>query len=65
MTNPSIPTTMPTGSMIIVPQSAAPDAMLEALNNLELYLHADDVMPPLIRCGLLHYQFETIHPFNG
>jgi Fic family protein len=41
-----------------------PDAMLEALNSLELYLHADDAMPPLIRCGLLHYQFETIHPFN-
>jgi len=41
-----------------------PDAMQEALNRLELYLHADDPLPPLIRCGLLHYQFETIHPFN-
>lgn len=41
-----------------------PDTMHDALNNLELYLHAGDALPPLIRCGLLHYQFETIHPFN-
>lgn len=41
-----------------------PDAMHDSLNNLELYLHAGDALPPLIRCGLLHYQFETIHPFN-
>ena len=41
-----------------------PDAMQEALNSLELYLHSDDEVPPLVRCALLHYQFETIHPFN-
>ncbi|MFZ4855292.1 MAG: Fic family protein [Desulfuromonadaceae bacterium] len=41
-----------------------PDAMQEALSNLELYLHSDDDVPPLVRCALLHYQFETIHPFN-
>lgn len=41
-----------------------PEAMQEALNLFELYLHEEDSLPPLIRCGLLHYQFETIHPFN-
>ncbi|MDA8430860.1 MAG: Fic family protein [Geobacteraceae bacterium] len=41
-----------------------PEAMLEALNLFELYLHEEDSLPPLVRCGLLHYQFETIHPFN-
>lgn len=40
------------------------EAMHEALGAFERYLHAEDTTPPLIRCGLLHYQFETIHPFN-
>lgn len=34
-----------------------------ALNDWESYQHEDDGLPLLIRCGLLHYQFETIHPF--
>lgn len=41
-----------------------PEAMQESLNLFELYLHEEDSLPPLVRCGLLHYQFETIHPFN-
>jgi Fic family protein len=40
------------------------EAMHEALGTFERYLHEEDTIPPLIRCGLLHYQFETIHPFN-
>jgi Fic family protein len=41
-----------------------PGMMQEALGTFELFLHENDDLPPLIRCGLLHYQFETIHPFN-
>jgi len=41
-----------------------PHAMKAALGELENYLHAEDPVPPLIRCALIHYQFETIHPFN-
>jgi len=41
-----------------------PDAMLAALGNLEHYLHQEDDCPVLVRCALIHYQFETIHPFN-
>lgn len=37
--------------------------MHEALDALEKYLHSDDVYPPLLRLALVHYQFETIHPF--
>lgn len=42
----------------------APHEMLASLDNLEKYLHANDDMPVLVRCALIHYQFETIHPFN-
>lgn len=35
-----------------------------ALGDLEKFIHADDQsLPPLIRIGLAHSQFETIHPF--
>ena len=37
--------------------------MLEALGELELYLHRDCPYPPLIRMGMIHAQFEVIHPF--
>jgi Fic family protein len=37
--------------------------MLLALNHLEKYLNSEDSTPPLIRIGLIHYQFESIHPF--
>lgn len=41
-----------------------PREMMDALDMFERYMYAEDDMPPLIRCGLIHYQFETIHPFN-
>jgi Fic family protein len=40
-----------------------PHALGEALGAFEKYLHADDSLPPLVRAGLLHVQFETIHPY--
>jgi Fic family protein len=36
--------------------------MHAALNSLERFLY-DDSLPFLIQCGLVHAQFETIHPF--
>jgi len=41
-----------------------PHEMLASLDNLEKYLHVEDDAPMLVRCALIHYQFETIHPFN-
>lgn len=40
----------------------SPDMLMECLGQWEQFLHATDV-PPLIQAGLLHYQFEAIHPF--
>lgn len=37
--------------------------MLAALDNLEKFMHARGAMPDLIQLGLIHAQFETIHPF--
>jgi Fic family protein len=37
--------------------------MHEALDEFEKYLHRDCPYPPLIRIGLIHHQFEAIHPF--
>lgn len=40
-----------------------PEAVPDALANLERFLHDELPMPPLLKIGLAHAQFETIHPF--
>jgi Fic family protein len=40
-----------------------PHEMIKCLDNLEKFLHDPQPMPVLIRVGLAHAQFETIHPF--
>ena len=40
-----------------------PEEVPQALGDLEKFLHQDDDMPLLIKIGLAHVQFETIHPF--
>ena len=40
-----------------------PQDMKDAMSDLEKYLNAEDSLDPLIKAALIHYQFETIHPF--
>jgi Fic family protein len=39
------------------------DVLPQALADLERWVHGEDPLPPLVRAGLAHVQFETIHPF--
>ncbi len=41
----------------------SPDDMMDAMSDLEKYINTDDELDALIRIALIHYQFETIHPF--
>lgn len=40
-----------------------PHDAIDAMGQLELFLHKESELPILITCALIHYQFETIHPF--
>ncbi len=40
-----------------------PQDLPQALSALEKWIHGRDPLPPLVRIGLAHVQFETIHPF--
>jgi len=47
-------------SFVPPPHTAVPEAM----SDLERFLHADeDGLPLLVRAGIAHLQFESIHPF--
>ncbi len=40
-----------------------PQEVAEHLSYLESFLHTDSALPLLVKIGLAHAQFETIHPF--
>ncbi len=51
-----------TGEVLYTP----PDnerVILNLLSNLEKYIHQEDGTDPLIKMAIIHYQFESIHPF--
>ena len=37
--------------------------VVKLISDLENYINEDTILPPLIKAGLVHVQFETIHPF--
>jgi Fic family protein len=55
----------PPGSMPSTAPYVPPpvEEMHQALDMLEKFIHAEKQMPALVRAGMVHYQFEAIHPF--
>ena len=37
--------------------------MVECMSDLEKYMNSEDTLDTLIQAALIHYQFESIHPF--
>ena len=50
------------GDVIYTPPSGE-EVIRGKLANLERFINEDDSFDPLIKMGLMHYQFEAIHPF--
>ncbi|HWR64817.1 MAG TPA: Fic family protein [Bellilinea sp.] len=50
----------PTSAVFVPPPI---DEMNQALDHFEKFIHSDTKIPILVRIGLIHYQFEAIHPF--
>ena len=51
--------TLRNATFVPPPAGVVPDA----LGDLERFVHSRDRIPPLVRLGLVHVQFEMIHPF--
>jgi Fic family protein len=49
------------GNAAFVP--APPEELAALLADLEKYIHSKNGLPPLVRIGLAHVQFETVHPY--
>lgn len=49
------------GNALFVPPP--PENVPGLLSGLEHFIHDPSTLPPLVRVGLVHVQFETIHPF--
>ena len=49
------------GNAVYVPPP--PHVLGDVLSAFEQYIPAEDGLPSLVRAGLLHAQFETIHPY--
>ena len=43
---------------------APPRYLVDLMSDWEAFVHDGSPLPPLIRCAVMHYQFEAIHPFR-
>lgn len=52
-----------TGQVVYTPPEGE-IVLRDKLKNLEDYIHAEDGVDPLVKLAVIHYQFESIHPFG-
>ncbi len=52
-----------TGEILYTPPEGE-EVIRDKLQNLEVFIHTDDAIDPLVKLALIHYQFEAIHPFT-
>lgn len=55
------PAGAPLKNSVYIPPNV--EDMITAISELEIFINEEDNMDPLIKIALIHYQFETIHPF--
>ncbi len=55
----------PVGSTISTAPYVPPpvEYMNDSLSNMEEFIHSNTTIPRLVQAGMIHYQFEAIHPF--
>ena len=51
-----------TGEIVYTPPQSKEEVM-DYMQNLESYINEDSNIDPLIKLAIIHYQFESIHPF--
>ena len=51
-----------TGKVVYTPPEGE-EVIRQKLKNLEDFIHTEDVLDPLVKMAIIHYQFEAIHPF--
>ena len=51
-----------TNEVIYTPPQSEQE-IIEYLSNLEKYINTNNIYDPLLNLGVIHYQFENIHPF--
>ncbi|MCK5177801.1 MAG: Fic family protein [Candidatus Aenigmarchaeota archaeon] len=55
-----VPNSQPQNAVFVPPP---PEKVKELMQDMINYIGTNDEMPLLLKAALLHYQFETIHPF--
>lgn len=51
-----------TGEIVYTPPQSYSE-IIDLMNNLEVYINNNDEIDDLIKLAIIHYQFESIHPF--
>ncbi|HXA01672.1 MAG TPA: Fic/DOC family N-terminal domain-containing protein [Cytophagaceae bacterium] len=60
---PGTQLTNPSTNRIVYTPPQGDEVIRKKLKNLEEFINIDDGLDPLIKMGIIHYQFEAIHPF--